>query len=45
MRDFAKVDLNPGEEKDVHIVLDRDCFEYYDIEMIDGKLRLENMRF
>ena len=32
LRDFAKVDLNPGEEKDVHIVLDRDCFEYYDIE-------------
>ena len=32
LRDFAKVDLNPGEEKDVHIVLDRECFEYYDIE-------------
>ena len=32
LRDFAKVDLNPGEEKDVHIVLDRACFEYYDIE-------------
>lgn len=32
LRDFAKVDLNPGEEKDVHIVLDRDCFEHYDIE-------------
>lgn len=32
LRDFAKVDLNPGEEKDVHIVLDRAGFEYYDIE-------------
>lgn len=32
LRDFAKVDLNPGEEKEVHIVLDRACFEYYDIE-------------
>lgn len=32
LRDFAKVDLNPGEEKDVHIVLDIACFEYYDIE-------------
>lgn len=32
LRDFAKVDLNPGEEKDVHIVLDRACFEYYDVE-------------
>lgn len=32
LRDFAKVDLNSGEEKDVYIVLDRACFEYYDVE-------------
>ncbi len=32
LKGFEKVELEPGEEKEVHITLSKDAFEYYNVE-------------
>lgn len=32
LKGFEKIELNPGEEKTVHITLSKDAFEYYNVE-------------
>jgi len=32
LKGFAKVDLNPGETKQVKVTLDRRAFAYYDVK-------------